>query len=329
MNFPYIPPVISVRPVIVLTGFLGAGKTTLLHELLVNVKKHGLLSDVILNDYADASMDSARLEQVSHSIEPLTATCACCEGLDFLLDLSVKSSDSESDVLFIELNGTADPVPIVEAFTLLENKLKLHPRWQVCVIDVRSFGDRGAYRDIEELQLQTASHVYLSHEAGVKGYDREKMIARVKEINPYATIVVLSDLVEQIVSLGKAKKKRLASETEEEMAQKQSAIHIVKKSDQHALTHEFTACQILMPKYVKERVIRDWLDALPTDVIRVKLLIGIYEKPDHRYLFERVGKKVSKYPQKVNLGNKVPNSAILIGPDLKVEELQELAKQYI
>jgi G3E family GTPase len=107
-----IAEVIDVQPVVLITGFLGAGKTTLLRDLLASLNEEGIASNVILNDYADATMDSATLEEFAKNVEPLTATCACCEGLDFLLDLSVKSRKSKSDILFIELNGTADPVPI-------------------------------------------------------------------------------------------------------------------------------------------------------------------------------------------------------------------------
>lgn len=324
MRLPYIPSVIAVRPVILLTGFLGAGKTTLLRELLIAVKQKGMQSDVILNDYADANLDSATLEQYTQSIEPLTATCACCEGLDFLLDLSVKSSKAESDLLFVELNGTADPVPVVEAFTLLEDKLQLHPRWQVCVIDVRHFGKRGAYRDIEELQLQTASHIYFSHEE--EEFSREAVIDEVKRINPYASIVDREDLIKMVLALGSDKKKRVI---DDQVKEDTYDLNLIKKSEHHQQTHEFTACQILMPSHADEQVIRDWLTVLPIDVIRVKLLIGLSGNRDDRYLFERVGSVVSKYPQRVQLGKNVPNSAILIGPDLQIDLLQDLAVQYM
>jgi len=146
MDLPYIPQVVSARPVVLLTGFLGAGKTTLLKELLVSCQNTDILTDVILNDYANAQLDSSTLEGMAASIEPLTATCACCEGLQPLMDLCKKSAKTSSDILFVELNGTADPLPIIESFTLMEDQLQLHPRWQVCVIDVRHFGARDQYK---------------------------------------------------------------------------------------------------------------------------------------------------------------------------------------
>ena len=324
MRLSPLPEFASFRPVVLLTGFLGAGKTTLLRELLTHTQRSSLQSDVILNDYADARMDSATLEKFARNIEPLTATCACCEGLDFLLDLSLKSAKSESDLLFVELNGTADPVPIVESFTLLEDKLQLHPRWQICVIDVRHFGKRGGYQDIEKLQLQTASHIYFSHED--EEYSHKAIIDAVKEVNPYASVIDKGRLIEEVILLGKYKKKRAIYE----LVEKAEFDHnLLEKSHHHQQTHEFTAYQIPMPSHVGESIIRDWLAALPADVIRAKLLIGISEKPDDRYLFERVGNKVSAYPQKVILGKSVPNSAILIGPDLNITKLHKLAEKYM
>ena len=59
MNFGGITSLLSVRPVVVLTGFLGAGKTTLLKSLLKSCQNEDLRADVILNDFSDAELDSA------------------------------------------------------------------------------------------------------------------------------------------------------------------------------------------------------------------------------------------------------------------------------
>lgn len=325
MNLPYIPLITTVQPAILITGFLGAGKTTLLRELLLATHKEKLLSDVILNDYADATLDRETLIPFAENVEPLTATCACCEGLDFLLELSVKSSKSTADLLFIELNGTADPVPIVESFTLLENKLKLHPRWQICVIDVRHFANRGSYQDIEQLQLQTASHIYLTHTTPSTPID--PIIKKIQQINPYASILDKNTLTQMIIHLGR---KHTTKITNPHPHNNQNInLNLIKKSPAHHKTHAFTACQILMPKQASEKTIRTWLALLPPDVIRTKLLIGVTEKPKYRYLFERVGTTVSKYTQRVNLNDNVPNSAILIGPDLDTQQLQKLTEEQI
>lgn len=321
---PSLPSIISTQPTVLITGFLGAGKTTLLREILIASKKQNLAVDVILNDYADATLDRETLKEFTDNVEPLNATCACCEGLDFLLELSVKSSKSSSDLLLIELNGTADPVPVVESFTLLEEKLKLHPRWQLCVIDVRHFGDRGAYRDIEELQLQTASHIYLSHHDPQAPID--SVIEEIKKINPYASILDKDTLIKQIITLAQRKSKQLITQ---QPSTNQLDLTSAKQTHQNHQSHDFTACQILMPPEAAEETIKEWLAALPANVMRVKLLIGVTDRKKDRYLFEKVGSEISRYPQNVRLNSSVPNSAILIGPDLNTDQLQTLAQKHL
>lgn len=320
MNFNGITSLVSVRPVLILTGFLGSGKTTLLRRLLSSCQKAGLHADVILNDFSDARLDSSTIEGLAKSIEPLSAGCACCEGLDFLLELSLKSNQGDSDILFVELNGTADPVPIIEAFTLLEEKLKRHPRWQVCVIDTRHFGDRASFRDIEELQLQTASHIYFSHIN--EGQSTDELLIKIRKVNAFATVLTEDELAEKVVELAQVQRQRLHSS-----AKKEIELSAIKKSAQHQQTHEFNSCKILLPEQAEEDAIRKWLRDLPASVIRAKLLIGVMERPGGRYLFERVGMEVSRYPQKVELGAGVENSAILIGPDLSLFELEQSAQK--
>ncbi|MDB4628743.1 hypothetical protein OAF72_01145 [Akkermansiaceae bacterium] len=51
-----LPPVVAVRPLLLLTGFLGAGKTTLLRSVLDGLAKRKHLADVLLNDRENATI---------------------------------------------------------------------------------------------------------------------------------------------------------------------------------------------------------------------------------------------------------------------------------
>lgn len=320
---PSIPQLISVRPVILITGFLGAGKTTLLRSLLISCQGQKLHADVILNDFSDAKYDKATIEGLAKNIEPLSAGCACCESFDFLLELSLKSSESNSDILFIELNGAADPVPIVESFTVLEEKLKLHPRWQICVIDTRYFGKRAQYADIEKLQLQTASHIYLSHLDPPS--KRQDIIKQVREVNAFAQILTLEQLSKDLIKLAQLRKQRLIGTT----VQKQTMnLNAIKQSEQHLQTHAIHSCEVRLPEHATELQVKAWLQNLPANIIRVKALIGVEGKPEHRYLFERVGAEICPYSQRVKLGKSGKHSAILIGPDLDIIELEKSVDRY-
>ena len=151
------------KPLLLITGFLGAGKTTLLRSLLNDIVEYGFKTDVILNDFGDAEIDSATLDCSSlTSLAPLAAGCACCESLEELVVLCRTAAKGKGDFVLVELNGTADPLPLLETFTLLEEKLPFFPRLQVCVIDARHWETRKDYNVLERRQLETASFWYLS-----------------------------------------------------------------------------------------------------------------------------------------------------------------------
>ena len=150
-DFGALPAVAPLRPLLMITGFLGAGKTTLLRAILRQLRERERRADVILNDCENAAIDQQALQEEAESLAALTGSCVCCEGLDELCSLILKASQSSNEALLIELNGTADPLPLQETFTLLESKFLLQPRWQVCVIDARYFGTRPRYRGLERL----------------------------------------------------------------------------------------------------------------------------------------------------------------------------------
>jgi len=117
------------------TGFLGAGKTTLLREFLDLLEDREIKSDVILNDRENAYIDKATLENQASEIKALTGSCVCCEGFNDLMQMILKASTNNQDVLLIELNGTADPIPLQQSFTILESKFCLRPRWHLGLLN--------------------------------------------------------------------------------------------------------------------------------------------------------------------------------------------------
>lgn len=314
--------VVEMRPSILVSGFLGAGKTTLMRHILKHLKAQDLKADVILNDYANAMIDSETLREDSESIEALGASCACCEGMEFLVEMVIKAAASDNDILLTELNGTADPLPIVESFTLLENKFKLFPRWHVCVIDARHFEERSYHNRLERDQLETASHYLITHQEAVSTERLAQVRLRLQEILPAASFVSADELAEQAAALAMAKKKHILSASDE-------TTEAPKKSPYHHLSHEITACQIQIPDRVQIENIKPWLEELPDQVMRAKALIDITDDLEKRYLYERIGKDIPKTPYPVSLKSTVPSSAILIGPDLKPEELLELAQKHL
>jgi len=108
-------------PVTILCGFLGAGKTTVVQHILRN--REGLKVGVVVNDIAEANIDSAMLAfEDADGIVGLQNGCACCSGRDDLftrLEQLVESAgnsklDQPWDRLVVECSGAAQPLGIAE-----------------------------------------------------------------------------------------------------------------------------------------------------------------------------------------------------------------------
>ncbi|MGI9244250.1 MAG: GTP-binding protein, partial [Verrucomicrobiales bacterium] len=147
-----------------ITGFLGSGKTTLMRTLLSELAGESIRIAVIQNDIANADLDAATISGTSAaSITPISASCACCESLDELVSTCEQAAQDEADLQMIELNGTGDPLGMLELFTLLEDRLPFSPKLLVCVIDIRYWGKRGELNPLERRQMQAAGLYILSH----------------------------------------------------------------------------------------------------------------------------------------------------------------------
>lgn len=328
-----LPPVVAVRPLLMLTGFLGTGKTTLLRSILDGLATREHLADVLLNDRENASIDRETLKDRAANVLALTGSCVCCEGYDELVDMILKASKSQHDILLIELNGTADPIPLLESFTLLESKFCLRPRWQVCVIDARHFGKRGNFDDLEKLQLETASHYTISWSSGLneqEELDLEKAILAINSQATRTTAPLLADALSQAI-----RNNRHHTFTKEKLNPSdyptgpfvpipppKTNLH-----KRHKLAHQFTGCNIIFPKPVEESRVPVWLENLPTSVIRAKALVAHPSEEESRYLYERVGKIVSPSPIPVRVSEKVPCSGIFIGADLNPQEILHVTRE--
>jgi G3E family GTPase len=223
--------------------------------------------------------------------------------------------------LVIELNGTADPLPLLESFTLLESRLHFRPRWQVCILDARHFPRCDEYGALESLQLQTASHFMLSHVESLTEVERDRLLGCVRAVNHRASQTGAEAMAASL-ALAIARDQRLLSgvpplETKPLLPGPGRC--------GNRLAHEFTGCQIFLPPTVKRDAMWAWLASLPPDVVRAKALATVAGEPGARRLFERVGMELIGDPLEVPISAKVPSTGICIGPDLNPVELLELA----
>jgi len=335
IGMPSLATVVKVRPMVMFTGFLGAGKTTFLRDFLGSLADKKIDSDVILNDRENAHIDKATLEDRAAEVEALTGSCVCCEGFNDLMKVIMKASQSNHDVLLIELNGTADPVPLQQSFTLLESKFCLRPRWQVCVIDARHFRNRKKFNDLESLQLETASHYYISWDVDLTKEEERRIERGIQDINSVATRTTALELADALgQAISKNNSHALAPKKLERTLNSVFDIGGVSPSkedhhERHKLAHEFTGCQIIIPEPVSEENVVNWLDNLPESVIRAKALLTLKDDVDRLHLFERVGLFTS--PNSVSAQRKTerPSSGIFIGPDLDPDKILKITQEYL
>ena len=330
-----LPQVVKVRPMLMFTGFLGAGKTTLLRDVLGYLNSKKLLADVILNDRENAYIDKTTLQDHAAEVKALTGSCVCCDGFQDLIKMIMQASSSSHDVLLIELNGTADPVPLQESFTLLESKFCLRPRWQVCVIDARHFRKRRRFNDLESLQLETASHYYISWSDELTHQEALLIEYDIKEINLQASRTTAKELVETLsLAISKNSGHTLGLSKSEKPLQSPLKFGLTPtKKDthhkRHKLAHEFTGCQIIIPEPTNQERVIKWLDKLPASVIRAKSLLTLEGDPDRLHLYERVGMFTSPEAISNQVKNDRPCSGIFIGADIDLEEILTLTKEHL
>lgn len=114
-------------PVTVLSGFLSAGKTTLLNHVLHN--KDNLKVAVIVNDMSEVNIDAQlvknenTLSRTEEKLVEMSNGCICCTLRDDLLvEVERLAKEKRFDYLLIEGTGIAEPVPIAQSFSYIDEE---------------------------------------------------------------------------------------------------------------------------------------------------------------------------------------------------------------
>lgn len=327
-------------PLVLVTGFLGAGKTTFLRDVLPLLEACGLDPFVIINDYANAAVDASSLAKEGRTVTPLNGNCICCDSLIELIDVLLQIPEAPRRVVLIEANGTTDPTALIEHLLVHP---ELHERFapvlQVAVVDVQRWQKRREHNDLERLQVETASHLLLTREET----ESEKRVASVRDdiewFNPKAEWIkrhpfalLIERLVKQRHSAPRPHERRKAS-PEAGHHHQHSHDHTAPSHDhRHHLAHAFVGLKLGLPEPVSAAKLHLWLKSLPAEVLRVKGVARLTERPDQWFQFQRADEYESageailfELPEKPL----VPACAVLIGVNLDEEKLHCALRELI
>jgi G3E family GTPase len=179
----------SQIPVTVLTGYLGAGKTTLLNRILS--ENHGRKYAVIINEFGEVGIDNELVVGTDEEIFEMNNGCICCTVRGDLIRTigGLMKRAGKLDGIIVETTGLADPAPVAQTFfTDDEVRAKTKLDAVVTLVDAKHFPLRLEDSREAEDQVAFADVILLNKTDLVTPAELARVEARIRDINPYATI---------------------------------------------------------------------------------------------------------------------------------------------
>lgn len=178
-----------------ISGFLGSGKTTFLQHILEG--KMGQRVGIIINEFGSVSIDGAvlknedlKLVEINHG----SIFCACLKG-GFVKTLAA-FLQQPIDRLYVEASGMADPSSmekLLDQMTpLLKKKYQTENtycyRGSICIVDAVNFMNLSQCILPVVSQVKKSGMIVLNKIDRIKETERQKIHARLRELNPEAYI---------------------------------------------------------------------------------------------------------------------------------------------
>ncbi len=303
-------------PLVLLVGFLGAGKTTFLERVIPEFDALERKPHVILNDYQNAAVDSARLATLTKLVQPIHGSCVCCESRDELLDSLAQIEAEENRVVLVEANGTTDAEELVEMLAMDARAKKFSPPVQVAVIDASRWQKRLWHNKLEAAQVKMAAYAWVTRMDAISDKRREKVESSLKVVNPRMIALSPKAIAERVAG----------GEAPFELPHHQCGEHHGHDEEcagHHHVHHHFASAERALPAVVE----RDWLERvvsrIPAEAVRVKG-ICYFEVGGAAHLFQRVEGETVPTIVPLEVTPTTPPVMILIGSHLPMDEVDEV-----
>ncbi|MEM1159189.1 MAG: GTP-binding protein [Verrucomicrobiota bacterium] len=308
-------------PLVIVVGFLGAGKTTFLREILPNLEERGLEPLVIINDYSNARVDAATLQKEGRPVIPIHGNCICCDSLFELIRVLEDIELTENRLVLIEANGTTDPAVLIEHLLVKQElKSRFAPLIQVTIVDGQRWQLRDDHNELEHLQLETASHIQLTRMDMVSDERAAEVQSSMQCSNPAARTIEPASFAAELAEMMRpdhvlpvpALPDQRPMEEVYATAHHSHGPH--HDHDRHHPAHAFVGLEMKLPDPMPTQHLRDWLAALPDNVLRIKGLIRFSEEPARWFHFQTVDGTLNTFKQReLRQQPKLPACAVLIG----------------
>jgi G3E family GTPase len=194
----------SPTPVTVLTGFLGSGKTTALNALLVQpALRH---TAVIINEFGEVGLDHHLVARTEEDLVLLANGCICCTVRGDLIGAFTMLAEQRAEVdgaggrpverVIVETTGLADPAPILHTL-MSDPAVTAMYRLANVVATVDAVNAEGTLdRHAEAVkQVAVADRLLLTKTDLVDAATRDRLVARLRAINPAADIVDVAQAI--------------------------------------------------------------------------------------------------------------------------------------
>lgn len=308
-----------VIPLVLLAGFLGAGKTRFLTTVIPELHARGLRVRVLLNDFENATVDAARLSELTDLVTPLAGECVCCTSLAELL-AALEAVPAEPDtVMLIEANGATEAGDLLASLTMDRRLAHCTLPLQLTVIDATRWQKRWWHNKLEASQARTATHVQINWTHRVSEARQQDVCESVRALNPRASFIEAREFANVL---------RALSDETRNSPRRPALLPTLVTPDHgghvHAHpSHPFASAVLPLPDRVQRQRFLEFVKALPVSVVRAKGFVRFADRPADMFVWNHVdGRKNVMLDESKPHANAQP-MALFVGVDLPLATLAE------